>query len=80
MSIADRYLVNLAVRKQKAPDLILLTIVSTLLAAKLEEPLQPSFRKMLRLVQSHWDIEIRLTDVLLLENSICNLLEFSFKC
>ena len=39
VSIVDRYLVNLVIRKEKAPDLILLTIVSTLIAAKLDEPL-----------------------------------------
>ena len=39
VSIVDRYLVTLVIRKEKAPDLILLTIVSTLIAAKLDEPL-----------------------------------------
>lgn len=49
-SIADRFLVNLAVRDEPSPCLIKLTVVCTLLAAKLEQPLQPSFNRMLRFV------------------------------
>jgi acetamidase/formamidase len=35
-SLADRYLVNIAVKRQKAPCLIRLAIVCTLMSAKLE--------------------------------------------
>lgn len=35
-SLADRYLVNLAVKNQPAPSLIRLAIIATLLSAKLE--------------------------------------------
>lgn len=35
-SLADRYLVNLAVKGEKAPCLITLAVISTLMAAKLE--------------------------------------------
>ena len=35
-SICDRYLVNLAVKNEKAPCLIKLAIISTLMSAKLE--------------------------------------------
>jgi hypothetical protein len=35
-SLADRYLVNVAVQRQKAPCLIRLAIVCTLMSAKLE--------------------------------------------
>ena len=37
-SLCDRYLVNLAVKNMKAPCLIKLSIICTLLAAKLEQP------------------------------------------
>ena len=35
-SLCDRYLVNLAIKKVKAPSLIILSVVCTLMAAKLE--------------------------------------------
>lgn len=35
-SLADRYLVNLAVKGEKAPCLITLAVICTLMAAKLE--------------------------------------------
>jgi len=41
-SLADRYLVNLVVKNERAPCLIKLAVIATLMAAKLEEPIQPS--------------------------------------
>lgn len=38
-SLADRYLVNLAVKNLPAPCLIKLAVITTLMAAKLEEPI-----------------------------------------
>ena len=35
-SLCDRYLVNLAIKQVKAPSLIILSVVCTLMAAKLE--------------------------------------------
>lgn len=67
-SIADRYLVNLAVTNTQPPCLILLTVVSTLVAAKLEQPLQPSFKRMLRLVDKSWQLTLDLKEALKLEN------------
>lgn len=67
-SIADRYLVNLAVTNTPPPCLILLTVVSTLVAAKLEQPLQPSFKRMLRLVDKSWQLTLDLKEALKLEN------------
>ena len=43
ISIADRYLIYLAIRGQKAPCLIVLSVTCLLLAAKLEQPFSPSF-------------------------------------
>ena len=36
VSFADRYLVNVAVKKEQAPNLIQLAVVSLLMAAKME--------------------------------------------
>ena len=36
VSFADRYLVNIAVKRQEAPNLISLAVVSLLMAAKME--------------------------------------------
>ena len=38
-SLGDRYLVNLAIKQERAPSLIILSVICTLMAAKLEQPL-----------------------------------------
>lgn len=50
-SLADRYLVNLTVQLTAAPCLIRLAIICTLMAAKLEQPIQPSYNRMVKLVK-----------------------------
>lgn len=55
-SLADRYLVNVAVQRKKAPCLIRLAIICTLMSAKLEQPISPSFNRMVRLVEDEWSI------------------------
>ena len=57
-SLADRYLVNAAVKRQKAPCLIRLAIVSTLMSAKLGQPISPSFNRMIRLVEDEWNLSV----------------------
>ena len=57
-SIADRYLVNLAVKQVAPPCLIRLAIICTLMAAKLEQPIQPSFNRMVKLVAEQWDVNL----------------------
>ena len=57
-SLCDRFLVNLAVRHMKAPCLIKLSIISTLLAAKLEQPVQPSYNRMIRLITEEWNVNL----------------------
>lgn len=56
VSLVDRFLVNIAVGKKKLPCLLTLVLTCTLLSAKLEEALQPSFKKLLRLVDDEWKI------------------------
>jgi hypothetical protein len=46
VSIADRYLNALG--DERHPNLILLATTSLLMAAKLEEHLKPSFKRMIR--------------------------------
>lgn len=75
-SIADRYLVNLAVKGEKAPCLITLAVISTLMAAKLEQPIQPSYKRMCRLVNDEWKIEIERQALYDMEESIIRMLDF----
>ena len=78
-SIADRYLVNLAVKRASAPCLIRLAIVSILMAAKLEQPIQPSFNRMVKLVAEQWDVKLTREDLLDLEESIIRTLDFDLR-
>lgn len=50
VGIADRYLAYLAARGQKAPLLSHLTVISLLIAAKLNEPLIPAFQNMVKMI------------------------------
>ena len=78
-SIADRYLVNLTVKQQTAPCLIRLAIISILMAAKLEQPIQPSFNRMVKLVADQWDVHLTRQDLLNLEESIIRTLDFDLR-
>jgi len=57
-SLVDRYLVNLAVKNHSAPCLIKLAVTSILMAAKLEESMQPNFNRMIRLVGREWNVTL----------------------
>ena len=50
VSLADRYLVSITVKKEKVPCLISLAVVSVLMAAKLEQPISPSFSRMINVL------------------------------
>ena len=50
INLADRFLNSLATNQQPSPCLIRLSYVCILMAAKLEESVQPSFNRMVRLV------------------------------
>ena len=47
VNILDRYYSALSFNKRKAPCGVAMATISTLIAAKLEQPVQPSFSKML---------------------------------
>ena len=58
VSLADRYLVYLTVSNQQPPCLIRLAIITCLMAAKLDQPISPSFKRMMRLVKKEWDVDV----------------------
>lgn len=74
-SLADRYLVNVAVKRQKAPCLIRLAIACTLISAKLEQPISPSFNRMVRLVEDEWSIIIDKQELITLEEKVIRALD-----
>lgn len=49
VSLADRYLWELIKIGHRSPCLILLSLICMLMAAKMEEPVQPSFNLMVNL-------------------------------
>lgn len=51
VSIADRYLVEIAVEGKAAPCLISLAVVCILMAAKMNQPISPSFTRMITLLK-----------------------------
>jgi hypothetical protein len=50
VNIADRYLSIQYGRRNSSPNLTLLACVCMLIAAKLEQPISPSFNRMLNLI------------------------------
>ena len=76
LSLCDRYLVNLAIQNVSAPSLITLAVAATLMAAKLEEPVQPNYGRMVRLVMNQWDVQITKQDLIDLEERIIKSLDF----
>ena len=51
VSLADRYLVTLAVKKEKTPCLAMLAVTCLLMAVKLLEPVSPNFNRMINLLE-----------------------------
>jgi len=49
-NIADRYLSCLARNGKKAPNLSALAVCTLLMAAKIEQPISPSFNRMINLL------------------------------
>ena len=53
MNLADRYLAELAESQTKAPCLVALGVTTLLMAAKIEEPISPSFERMVGLLKKY---------------------------
>ena len=77
VSLADRYLVNIAVKGEKAPCLISLAVVCMLMAAKMEQPISPSFNRMILLLYENHKIKLKKDNIINLEEKILRTLEFS---
>ena len=75
-SLCDRYLVNVAIINAPNPCLIKLAVVCTLLAAKLEQPIHPSYSRMIKLVADDWNFPIEKKELIDLEMSVIHLLDF----
>lgn len=76
VSIADRYLHFLAERSEKAPLLSHLTVISLLMAAKLNEPLVPAFENMVNMINGWQRDHVTNKDLVCLEEKIIKALEF----
>lgn len=57
--------------------MIRLAIVCTLMSAKLEQPISPSFNRMIRLVEDEWGIKISKTELIDLEEKVIRTLDYS---
>ena len=78
-SIADRFLALLTVLGHGSPCLIRLAFVSILMAAKMEEPIQPSFNRMVRLVANEWNFTTTKEELVQLERQVITLLDFDLQ-
>ena len=77
VSLADRYLVNIAVKGQQAPCLITLAVVSVLMSAKLEQPISPSFNRMISILEDYHHTKLDKKDLIDLEEKVLRTLSFS---
>ena len=59
-NIADRYLAYLSSKGKKAPNLSALATIALLMAAKIEQPISPSFTLSFALVLAHLCINLLL--------------------
>ena len=51
VSLADRYLVTVTVKRGQAPCLITLAVTCVLIAAKIEQPVSPNFGRLLKVLR-----------------------------
>jgi len=77
-NIADRYLRHLKSKGKKAPNLAMLATTALLMAAKIEQPISPSFNRMINLLPESQRGRIRKYDLIELEEKIVFALEFDF--
>jgi hypothetical protein len=77
--ILDRYLLAISFEKFPRNEVFSLTIVSLLLAAKLEEAIAPSFLKMISLVPEAEKHKITKDKLVDLEMNVIKTLDFNFQ-
>mmetsp|Transcript_1643 Transcript_1643/g.2406 ORF Transcript_1643/g.2406 Transcript_1643/m.2406 type:complete len:140 (+) Transcript_1643:538-957(+) len=79
VSIADRYLAEIAAKGVQAPKVVLLAAVSLLLAAKINESKLPNFNNMTILASEHLQTKIEIVELTRLERQILIELEFDLQ-
>ncbi len=57
--------------------MIKMAICTTLMAAKLEQPMQPNFNRMVRLVKSKWGVDTSRDELIEIEMNIIYTLDFN---
>lgn len=80
VSVADRYLAKISnLREPPKIDLVAIATISILLAAKLEQPISPSFNRMLSLLSEHQRMNLSRDGLIKLEKHIMETLEFDLQ-
>ena len=69
-SIADHYLMQLSFRDKKPPNLILISIASLFIAAKMEQPQCPILANFVTVMKKRHEVEIKAEEVIDLETRI----------
>ena len=69
-SIVDHYLMQLSFRDKKPPNLILISITSLFIAAKMEQPQCPILANFVTVMKKRHDVEIKAEDIIDLETRI----------
>ena len=79
VSLADRYLIHLAINGRAAPCLVVLALTCLLMAAKLTQPLRPKFDLMEGLLYSKYHVHVKNQEYISLEKDILNSLQFDLQ-
>ena len=79
VSLADRYLIHLAISWREAPCLVNLAVTCLLIAAKLTQPLRPKLDLMNALLYSGYRVHVKKQDFISLEKDILKALQFDLQ-
>ena len=77
-NIADRYLSYLARKGKRAPNMSVLATTAILMAAKIEQPISPSFNRMINLLPESQKARVSKSALINLEEQIVWALDFEF--
>lgn len=78
VSIFDRYLATIDFFTYPRTQVLVLGVISLLMGAKIEEPIAPSFNRMLGMLDEESQRKIRKEDLVLLEIELISVLGFDF--
>lgn len=56
-----------------------LAVIAILMAAKMEQPISPSFRRMIKLIKDEWGVNLKKEDLFNLEEDIIRELDFNLQ-